>query len=73
MDLFETLREKVQCQYISDLRTFWYKGAAREAVKGIDIGKYSLKELSDAAQYLYDKRQDFQSYAEAAKFFGLHE
>ena len=42
-------------------------------MRSINIEKYSLKDLSDMAEYLYQKLVNFETLEEAAKFFSNYE
>lgn len=68
-DLFEELKEQCRCDYISDLRTKHVRDRAKSAMQTINLKQYSLKELSDVAEYLYDKSLEFSDYAMARRFF----
>jgi len=54
MDIFNELKEKIGCRYISDMR---YNEAANNMAKmyfgQMDITKYSEKEIKDLREYLY--------------------
>jgi len=73
MDLFEELKNRIGCQYISDLRFGTDNELAKEVMKKTDIADYSLTELKDMAEYLYQKTVKFESLEEAAKFFSNDE
>lgn len=53
MDLFEKVRNWMQCQYISDIRIGSNLNIAKEIVASLDFGEYPLRELQDMTQYLY--------------------
>ena len=59
MDIFEELREKVGCMYISDLKCNPEANEmAKSIVKTLDLSKCEDKVLDDLAEYLYgDKSQ----------------
>ena len=68
-DLFEDLKAKLGCEYISDLRYDpWIKQARKEIIK-LDLSKYSLFELADAAEYLYFEKRSFDNVEDAEKYF----
>lgn len=54
MDIFDELKEKIGCRYISDM---CYDEAANNMAKmyfgQMDITKYSEKEIKDLREYLY--------------------
>jgi hypothetical protein len=50
MDIFEDVRKKLGCDYISDLR--YRRTAARNALKDIDTSKYSCKQVNDFLTYI---------------------
>lgn len=52
-DLFEDLRIRVQCTYISDLRFNPWLKKARKEITGMKLDIYGLNALNDAANYLY--------------------
>lgn len=68
-DLFEELRDRVKCMYISDLQYMPWKKAAQSEMEGMDLQPYSTLALSDAAQYLYGEKMTFDSIDEAGKYF----
>lgn len=57
MDLFETVRDKLGCEYISDMRSCRALLAdAKKVVASLDLEAYTARELSDMAEYLYGKK-----------------
>lgn len=68
-DLFEELRDRVQCAYISDLRYNPWLQAARKEITKMDLGVYGLNSLKDAAEYLYGEQIEFSCVEEAVAFF----
>lgn len=56
-DLFEDLRKKVECMYISDMRFSPYNGIARHEFSRMDLSKYPAEMLLDAVQYLYGESE----------------
>ena len=73
MDLFEELKSRIGCQYISDLRFGTDNELAKSIMRKIDVADYSLSELNDMAEYLYQKTVNFEALEEAAKFFSNYE
>ena len=69
MELLEKLRNRLSCLYISDLRYEPYKLLAKQELQTLNLQEYTLRELTDAAQYLYEANTRFESYEEAAHFF----
>lgn len=57
MDLFETVRDKLGCEYISDMRSCRALLAdAKKVVASLDLEAYTARELADMAEYLYGKK-----------------
>jgi len=73
MDLFEIIKQKTGSEYISDLRFGSKNQLAKSIMRETDIKKYSLYDLNDMAEYLYQKAVNFKTLEEAAKFFSNHE
>ena len=73
MDLFEELKSRIGCQYISDLRFGTYNELAKSIMRKINVDDYSLSELNDMAEYLYQKTVNFETFEEATKFFSNYE
>ena len=69
MDLFELLQDKVGCEYISDMRSEPHRSRARKIIKELNLEDYTLTELSDMAEYLYDRKPDFSNMRQAQSFF----
>lgn len=69
MDLFELLKNKLGCDYISDMRYGDVNRQAKYLMKDIDFKSYSTFVLSDMAEYLYKSRQIFNHTEEARIFF----
>lgn len=63
MDIYEVLKKKIGCEYISDLRYEPYNTKAKEWMKDLDIERLSVSELNDIAEYLYGKELDSQEEA----------
>ena len=56
-DLFETVRDKLGCEYISDMRSCRALLAdAKKVVASLDLEAYTARELADMAEYLYGKK-----------------
>lgn len=53
MDLFEKVQDRMQCEYMSDIRFGANLKIARQVVAALDLSEYSLSELRDMVQYLY--------------------
>ena len=73
MDLFEELKSRIGCQYISDLRFGTDNELAKSIMRKIDVADYSLSELNDMAEYLYQNTVYFETLEEAAKVFSNYE
>lgn len=57
MDLFETVRDKLGCEYISDMRSCRALLAdAKKVIVSLDLEAYTARELADMAEYLYGKK-----------------
>lgn len=57
MDLFETVRDKLGCEYISDMRSCRaLLTDAKKVVASLDLEAYTARELADMAEYLYGKK-----------------
>ena len=57
MDLFETVRDKLGCEYISDMRSCRALLAdVKKVVASLELEAYTARELSDMAEYLYGKK-----------------
>ena len=67
MDVFETLKSLVGCEYISDLRFEPYCSRAKVLMKRMILENCSLAELSDLACYIYG-RSNFESKAAVIHF-----
>ncbi len=51
-ELFETIKEMVGCEYISDLRYGKSNKAAQQVLKNINLNKYTVSDLTAAAKYI---------------------
>ena len=68
-DLFEELQQELGCMYISDMRFSPYQERAKELMRNRPLNIYSLRMLSDAAEYLYRRNTPFNSLEQAEGFF----
>ncbi len=68
-DIFETIKTKLKCQYISDIRNLLYIDKAKEMMRNLNLEKYPLYQLSDMASYLYSEKISFENFQEAIDFF----
>jgi len=66
-DVFETLKNTLGCEYISDLKFEPFRTKAMRALKSMELNALSLSELEDIAQYLYGKT-DFKSRDDILQF-----
>ncbi len=69
MDLFEDLKNRLGCQYISDLKYGAANNMAKKLMTEINLEKYTPFVLSDMANYLYDYNGKFETINEAREFF----
>lgn len=57
MDLFETVHDKLGCEYIFDMRSCRaLLNDAKKVVASLDLEAYTAWELADMAEYLYGKK-----------------
>lgn len=57
MDLFETVRDQLGGEYISDMRSCRaLLNDAKKVVASFDLEAYTARELADMAEYLYGKK-----------------
>ena len=57
MDLFETVRDQLGCEYITDMRSCRaLLNDAKKVVASLDLEAYTAWELADMAEYLYGKK-----------------
>lgn len=68
-DLFETLKDKLGCEYISDLRYEPYNSAVKNYIFTLCLEEHSLHVLTDAARYLFDANVNFTNTEQARAFF----
>ncbi|MEA4942474.1 hypothetical protein SDC9_93755 [bioreactor metagenome] len=66
-DLLEDLAERLDCIYLSDLRTEKYRSRAVHAALEFSPEDYSVFQWRDAANYLLDLTEPPQTTAEARK------
>ena len=69
MDLFEDLKSQLGCRFVSDLRFEPYSSKAKLLLSEMDLSKYTLSELRDAAWYFYQHQMPFASINDAIYFF----
>lgn len=55
-DLLEFLKYILSCTYISDLKFEPYNDKAKTTLGELNLQKYSLKQLKDVFEYIYNKR-----------------
>lgn len=68
-DIFETLKNILGCEYISDMKFEPYRTKAKETLKSMDLSILSFSDLKDIAQYLYEKT-DFKSKDDILQYLG---
>lgn len=68
-DLFEDLKERVWCDYISDLKCEPWLDMARRVITQMNLSIYPLFALNDAAEYLYGDKQRFTGSEAALEYF----
>lgn len=57
MDLFESVRDMLGCEYISDMRSCRaLQKDARKIVARLNLEAYTAHELADIAEYLYGRK-----------------
>ena len=69
-DVFEELREKVMCDYLSNLKYMPWKKAALDGLSTMDLSQYPLHSLNELAEYMFGEKQRFDSAEEADRYFG---
>lgn len=52
MSVFETLKNKVGCMYISDLKFGVYNEIAKDIFKTLEASKFNTKEFEEVRQYI---------------------
>ena len=50
--LLDNLGKKCGCDFLSDLRLVWYRGALLESIRNIDINQYSIRDWNDCVNYI---------------------
>lgn len=68
MDLFEDIKTKLGCNYISDICSGNYIEIAKKVVANADLKQYSAHDLADMAEYLYGYDKSFADKEEAIRF-----
>lgn len=68
LDVFEDLRQRVGCEYISSLKSPLYIAKVRKVLRKLSLDNYSLFQLNDLANYIYGY-SFFVDKEEALKFF----
>lgn len=68
MELLEYLRIQTDCEYISDLSRCTRFYSIKNALCGLDVQQYSLKEWNDAAVYISGETVSFSRAEEAAEY-----
>lgn len=68
-DLLEFLHGILGCIYLSDLALEPYNTRAKMLLRYLDLTRFPLKELNEAAAYLYRDKQDFTCYEQANAYF----
>ena len=69
MDIFERLKNALECQYISDLKKEPTKTIVKRVMMHISLDGYDIEMLSDLAEYLYDEKIEFETLEQARDFF----
>lgn len=58
MDLFETVRDQLGCEYISDMRSCRaLLNDAKKVVASLDLEAYTAWEVADMAEYICTERK----------------
>ncbi len=71
-DLFEILREKVRCEYISDMKSEPYKSIAKKHLSEMDLSVYGLEVLNDACNYFYENTPPFNDIKDAVNYLSSY-
>ena len=66
-DIFEILREKVHCEYVSDLKFVDYN-LIRIHLEHLDYNEFELSELLDAVDWFGNVKLDTESKEEAYQY-----
>jgi hypothetical protein len=56
MGLLEQIQKICGCFYLSDLHYFPYNVIAKALFNSMDLKKYNLKDISDAYNYIFTKK-----------------
>lgn len=56
LDLFDFLKHILDCTYISDLKYSHYNDKAKMLLKQLNLKNYSLNQIDDALEYIYNKK-----------------
>ena len=73
IDLFEDLKYKSGCMYVSDMKTEFGRKRAIHAMRVLDLTPYLMFSIQDMADYLFDEKVTFADHAEAHRYFTDHE
>lgn len=68
-DIFKDLQEVMGCEYISDIRMCGKRIWIWKFMKKLELERYSLHELCNLAEYVYDEKIKFDSYEQVRSFF----
>lgn len=68
-DIFTDLKKLMNCNYISDIRIGKNRRKAGKILKTLNLENYTLLQLSDLYNYLYNKEAAFTDYVAAKKAF----
>ena len=68
-DIFTDLKKLMNCNYISDIRIGKNRRKASKILKTLNLENYTLLQLSDLYNYLYNKEAAFTYYVAAKKAF----
>ena len=68
-NLFEDLKEKVGCDYISDPKYGTNPSSAARCVSLLQRDEYDLPQWNDLAEYLFSEKKQFTSTLEAVSYF----
>lgn len=56
LDMLEFLQYIIGCTYISDLRFEPYNKRAKRILEKLDLTNYSLDQVTDVIEYIYEKK-----------------
>jgi len=68
-DLFEVIRNKIECEYISDIRFGENRNNAIKTANQINPEDFGLNQWSDLANYLCKKHISFRDYGQVKEYF----